>query len=471
LLIRIWGGRIVSSSAIATAINLARQAVADSGEAQSIIRTFPRKGVRFVAEVSEQADTPSTATNMSETPSMAEPNISNREKPAIAVLPFTSFGEDPEQADFADGIVEDLNTALSRVRSLFVIARNSCFAYKGLAIDVRQIGRELGVRYVLEGSVRKDSSRVRVTAQLIEAENGNHVWAERYDRPLSDIIDAQDAITERVVAALEPEIYAAENARIGRKRPNDLNAWECLIRAMAALGQGTAEGITGAEAYCRQAIEIAPHFAQAYSLLAWILVRRPFYTGLTGIEEAYELVRLALALDERDAWAHLAHGTVFWRLRRPVEAERALRRALDLNPNFALAQAVIAMPLMMQGKHQAAITYAENALKLSPVDPLEAIFATFAIGMAMFGAAQYDQALQIGRDMTAKWPAYVPAHLLLLVAAQMCGDRAATASALADLRLLKPDLSMRWLMTNTSFSGDLGDRYLEAMRAAGIPEN
>jgi adenylate cyclase len=171
------------------------------------------------------------------------------DKPSIAVLPFQNMSGDPEQEYFADGMVEEIITALSRIRWFLVIARNSTFTYKGRAVDVKQVGRELGVRYVLEGSVRKSGNRIRITAQLVEAATGNHVWAERYDRDLADIFAVQDEITERVVAAIEPELYAAEQVRSQSKPPESLDAWECVIRALSCIGQGTRDEITGPKTY------------------------------------------------------------------------------------------------------------------------------------------------------------------------------------------------------------------------------
>jgi adenylate cyclase len=195
------------------------------------------------------------------------------DKPSIAVLPFANMSGDPEQDYFADGMVEEIITALSKLRWFFVIARNSSFTYKGRAIDMKQVGRELGVRYVLEGSVRKGGNRVRVTAQLIDAATGNHIWAERYDRELADIFAVQDEITERVVATIEPELYAAEHLRSQRKLPESLDAWECVIRALSYVSQGTLDGNTQAEALCRRALLIVPRYSQARSLLAWVLLR------------------------------------------------------------------------------------------------------------------------------------------------------------------------------------------------------
>jgi adenylate cyclase len=201
-------------------------------------------------------------------PPPMQAQLSLPDKPSIAVLPFQNISGDPEQEVFADGMVEDITTALSKLRWFFVIARNSSFAYKGRAVDVKQVGRELGVRYVLEGSIRKGGSRLRITAQLVETETGNHVWAARYDRDLGDIFAVQDEITERVVAAIEPELYAAEHIRSQRKPPESLDAWECVIRALSALSQMTRESSAEAERLCRRAIAIAPGYAQAHSLLA-----------------------------------------------------------------------------------------------------------------------------------------------------------------------------------------------------------
>jgi adenylate cyclase len=223
------------------------------------------------------------------------------DKPSIAVLPFQNMSGDPEQEYFADGIVEEITTALSRIRWFFVIARNSTFTYKGRAVDVKQVGRELGVRYILEGSVRRSGSRIRVTALLVEAATGNHVWAERYDRDFADIFAVQDEITERVVSAIEPELYAAEQVRSQSKPPDSLDAWECVIRALSLIGQGTRDENTEAEALCRRAIAIAPSYGRAHSLLAWALLRRTVWSGdlRSVVPEISAELQTALALDNR----------------------------------------------------------------------------------------------------------------------------------------------------------------------------
>src|SRR5262249_21336619 len=334
----------------------------------------------------------------------SQPSLPLPERPSIAVLPFENMSGDPNQEFFTDGMVEEIITALSKVRWFFVIARNSSFAYKNRAVDVKQVGRELGVRYVLEGSVRRAGLLVRVTVQLIEAASGNHLWAERYDRELADIFAVQEEITERIVAVIEPELYAAEHIHSQRKPPDSLDAWECVIRALSYVGDGTHAGNTKAEALCRRAIAIAPGYGQAHSLLAWVLVRGTDWSGdvRTVLPEATSSARTALGLDGRDPWAHLSHGAVLWRTKRNEESERVLRRALELNPNFALAHALRARPLAIGGAHEEAVKSAEHALRLSPSDPLVGTYASFATALAHFAARRYAECMEWARSTIAK---------------------------------------------------------------------
>ena len=227
LMAAVWRGRIVSEATLSSRVNSARAAIGDNGEQQRLIRTLPRKGVRFVGEVREQSDTPSPP-GPAATPEAATPRLT---EPSIAVLPFTNMSGDPEQDYFADGIVEDIITALSRCSGLMVIARNSSFTYKGKAVDVRQVGRELGVRYVLEGSVRRGGDRLRINGQLIDATSGSHLWADRFDGDVIDVFELQDRITESVVAAIEPTLQLAEVERRRSRAPSQLDAYDLLLRA------------------------------------------------------------------------------------------------------------------------------------------------------------------------------------------------------------------------------------------------
>jgi len=394
------------------------------------------------------------------------------DKPSIAVLPFANMSGDPEQEYFADGMVEEISTALSRIRWFFVIARNSTFTYKGHAVDVKQVGCELGVRYVLEGSVRKSGNRIRITAQLVEAATGNYVWAERYDRDLADIFAVQDEITERVVAAIEPELYAAEHVRSQSKPPDSLDGWECVIRALSLIGQGTRDENTEAEALCRRAIAVAPGYGRAHSLLAWALLRRTVWSGdlQTVVPEISAETQTALAIDDRDPWAHLAQGMLQQRLGHPGEAARSARRALELNPNFALAHAFLASALGRQGAYQKAVNCAEHALRLSPRDRLVGYYASLAMAQVHFAGERYPECVIWTRNMIEKSPEYLPGHFFLTAALAMAGDLAAAAEARGTLLRLRPEFSLTWMNENARQTGKLAERLCEGLRKAGVPE-
>jgi len=396
------------------------------------------------------------------------------DKPSIAVLPFQNMSGDPEQEVFADGMVEDITTALSKLRWFFVIARNSSFAYKGRAVDEKQVGRELGVRYVLKGSVRKAGNRLRITAQLVEAETGNHVWAERYDRDIGDIFAVQDEITERVVAAIEPELYAAEQVRSQSKPPESLDAWECVIRALSCIGQGTRDENTEAEALCRRAISIAPGYGKAHSLLAWALLRRSLWSGdfQTVVPEVGAETQTALALDDRDTWAYFAAGMLQARLRRRDEAARSLRRALELNPNFALAHAFLATTASNQGAHQEAIDSAEHALRLSPHDRPVGVYASMAMANVHFAAGRYSECVTWARNLIGKSPGYLAGHIFLTAALALEGDVTAAAEARDTLVRVRPEFSLAWMTENlpVPITGEMAERQREGLRRAGVPE-
>jgi TolB-like protein len=257
----VWRGRIVSESTLTSRINAARTAVGDSGKNQKLIRTVARKGFRFVGTLDPKSNASVTAMPL---PALAVP-----ERPAIAVLPFANIGGDPEQEYFSDGISEDIITALSKLRWFFVIARNSSFTYKGKAVHLRQIAEELGVRYVVEGSVRKGGERLRITAQLNDVTTGGHLWAERFDRRLQDVFAVQDEITEAIVAAIEPQLYAAENFRAQRKPPDSMDAWDLVMRALSYYWRVTRQDHMVAQALLEKAISIDPNSRRIWAGPTW----------------------------------------------------------------------------------------------------------------------------------------------------------------------------------------------------------
>jgi TolB-like protein len=472
LVSRVWPGRIIEEGNLRAQIRALRIALGEP----DLIRTVAGRGYQFTGEVCSPRGTGQALTEHDASTALAgtevpQPHLPLPEKTSIAVLPFDNMSGDPNQEFFADGMVEEIITALSKVRWFVVIARNSSFTYKNRAIDVKQVSRELDVRYVLEGGVRRAGSRVRITTQLVEAATGNHFWAERYDRELADSFAVQEEIAERIVSVIKPELYAAEHIRSQGKRPESLDAWECVIRALSFIGEGTRAGNTEAEALCRRAIAISPGYGKAHSLLAWVLVRGADWSGdvKTVLPEAVSAARTALGLDERDPWAHLAHGTVLWRTKRSEESERVLRRALDLNPNFALAHALLARPLAIGGAYEEAIKSAEHALRLSPNDPLVGTYASFATALAYFAAGRFAECIEWVRNTIDKTPEYSPPYTLLIAAAAMQGETEAAAKAL-DARLrLRSDFSLDRASDNLPFGGEVGERWLEGLRKAGVP--
>jgi tetratricopeptide (TPR) repeat protein len=325
---------------------------------------------------------------------------------------------------------------------------------------------------VLEGSVRKVGQRARITTQLIDATIGNHVWAERYDRELADIFAVQDEITERVVGAIEPELYAAEYVRSQRKPPESLDAWECVIRALSCIAQSSLAGYNEAEALCRRAITVSPSYGQAHSLLSWLLLRRTDWSGdvTTFFAEAEGEARTALAIDERDPWAHLTHGLVLYRQRRHGEAERAYRRALDLNPNFALAHAVLGLHLAYRGAHREAMESADRAMRLSPIDPLIDRQATHTVAVAEFAAARYPDCVTWVRKTIERHPGHLPPYYALIAASALLGDAESAAEAMKTFLRLRPDFSITWAENNMPLTGDIRERLLDGLRRAGAPE-
>ncbi|BAO70206.1 transcriptional regulator [Bordetella bronchiseptica] len=330
----VWNGRIVSESTLASHINAVRTAVGDSGQRQAVVRTVPRKGFRFVAEVRTDAPAPA---GMARTPAPPATAPALPAKPSIAVLPFVNLSADPEQDYLADGVVEDIIAALSQYRWLFVVARNSSFTYKGRAVNVRQVGRELGVRYVLEGSWRKERNRVRITGQLIDAASGAHHWADRYEGVLDDIFALQDQITENVVGAIAPQLERAEIERARRKPTDSLDAYDYYLRGMACAHQGTRQAAEQALPLFHRAIACDPEFAPAYAMAAWCHCWRKVNGWMQDkpreMAEGARLARRAVELDRIDAVALTRSGHALGHLAGDLQGGIALLdRALVLKP-------------------------------------------------------------------------------------------------------------------------------------------
>ncbi len=468
LIALVWGGRIVSDSTLTSRINATRTAVGDSGKHQRLIRTIPRKGVRFVGDVTERPDGVEPGAAPAVVPPRALPVP---DRPAIAVLAFDNMSGDGEQEYFSDGISEDIITALSRVRWFFVIARNSSFIYKGRPVHLSQVAEELGVRYVVEGSVRKEGARVRITAQLNDVATGSHIWAEHYDRELTDVFAVQDEITDAIVATIEPQIYAAESFRARRKPPNSLDAWDLVMRALSHYWRVTRQDHLAAQQLLQQAIAIDPNYGQALSVLA---TSHMFgvHLGWADIVEAAPLAeRAALAAidaDSEDAWAHTALGSVCFSTRRLDDSLAEFELALQLNPNFSLAQGYYALALSYSGRWRDSYEAAQRAIRLSPRDPSLAIYYGIA-AYAQFVGRNYSEAMALAREAIRQRGDLTGAYRVLTVAAGMAGQTEVSVAALQELRRVQPNISLAWIANQLPWKLD-SDRahYLEGFRRAGL---
>ena len=469
LIASVWDGRIVSDATLTSRIYAVRKAIGDSGRSQTLIRTIARKGIRFVGSVHAKLDEPAPARFEAEPPSSLPLPLLTR--PAIAVLPFDNMSGDPQQEHFSDGISEDIIAALSKLRWFFVIARNSSFTYKGKPVHMNQIAEELGVRYVLEGSVRKDGDRVRITAQLIDVLSGSHIWAERYDRDLGDVFAVQDEITEAIVASIEPQLYAAESFRARRKAPDSLDAWELVMGALSHHWRLTREDTVIAQAMLEKAIAIDPKFGQALGVLATSHTFNA-YMGWADIKETVPIAqRAALAAiqaDNEDPWAHTALGCVHLLMRRFDDSLAEFQWALRLHPNFSLARGLYGLSLAFYGQWEKAAEAAGRAIRMSPRDPLAALYYGIA-SYAQFVGRNYEEAIRLARMSIRLRSDYVGAYRLLTVAASMAGQTTVAATALEELRRLQPNISLTWIAEQMPFKRNIDrDHYLGAFRRAGL---
>lgn len=392
------------------------------------------------------------------------------EKPSIAVLPFANMSDDPEQEYFADGISEDIITGLSKLRWFFVIARNSSFAYKGKAVDVKRVARELGVRYVLEGSVRKGGNRVRITAQLVDAATGNHLWADRYDGDLTDIFDLQDRITMQVVAAIEPRLLEAEGVRSQNRSPEDIGAWDMVMQANSLFWRMTKAESERAVLVLRQTVERYPEYGPAHSMLAFALLVSG-YLGWqlpeTETTQAAALAARAAELDDSDPWAHLALGFVAFVMRRTDQAAEECQRALDLNPNFAAAHGYLGWALAFDGRSHPAIAHLERAILMSPQDPQNAIFTT-GLAAAHYLAGRFSEAVVFGRKALQQRYGFTAGHRIYVASLAQSGRTDEARGALARLKELHPDLSIAWIERCVPYTPGPMAKFLAGMRKAGL---
>lgn len=394
------------------------------------------------------------------------------EKPSIAVLAFENRSGDPEQEYFSDGIAEDIITELGRFHSLFVISRNSSFAYKGRSTHVREIGRDLGVRYIVEGSIRTAGKRVRVTVQLTEAETGKQIWAERYDRDVEDIFDVQDDITKTVVAAIEPELGGAERERARRSPPDNLDAWGLYQRGLWHMYRFTASDMAEAQHLFEQATQADPNFSAAVAGLSFVHFTNA-YLGYKGDREksrelALDLARRSVLLDSRDPVARCALGRAFMIGKAYDEAIAELQAAVALNPNYAHAHYNLGWAFVLAGRSRDAIASLDFAEKLSPQDPM--LFAFCAVrAQALLHTGQEDLAEAEARRSSRSPNAHPNSRAVLVAILGLRGKSQAAKLELATILEERPAYSLQEFVNSYPYraTGEL-DRLLDGLRHAGV---
>lgn len=457
----IWGGRAISDSALNARINAARKAVGDTGEIQEVIKTIPRKGYRFVAKLFDSA-----------LAAAGPPNVERPSIPSLTVLPFADGGIAPEHHFLADGLTEDVVTALSKLRGFFVTDRNTTFALKDVSRDPRAIANEMGVRYILQGSVRSAGQRIRVNASLTDTETNSQLWAERYDRDLTDIFDLQDELTESLVARLSPELFAAEHARLKRRRPQNLDAWECFVHSMHEYGKQSKDSSANAVAQLERAIELDPQYAQALGLyattLAWRVIQgwEPFDETLQRARAAADQAVLA---DPNDPWASIGRGYVSITAREEDAAIMNYGRAVDLSPNFAYARALLGVSNGYAGNADIARTHIEKAIALSPRDTFIDKFYLY-LAVAEFQAARYDAAAMAAERAIQIKPGHPSSHLFRTSALALDGAQVKAEAALSSYLALVPKaLASTIEKTVLYYRPEDRRRMAEGMRKAGLP--
>jgi TolB-like protein/Flp pilus assembly protein TadD len=463
LIEKIWQGRIVSDSAVSARISAARSAIGDDGARQSMIKTVPRRGFQFVAEVEvlpEGSQTPQ--------PSQLP------EKPSIAVLALENLSGDPEQEYFSDGIAEDITAALSRFQELFVIARNSSFTYKGLTVTTKQVADDLGVKYILEGSVRRARDKVRVTVQLIDAQTDRNIWADHYDRGLDDIFAVQDEITRQVVAAVAPETLNAEIAHATVKLDVDLTDWERVMKARWLMGKITRRHNDAAAALLAETIANAPHMAIAHSFSALCYVNDLLHgwnlDPTSAIVRAGAAAQRAVDLDDNDASAFAVLGLAGTYARNYDDALEHLAHAIRLNANLANAYGMLAVVHGFMGEYEKSVQAMETAFTLSPRDRGK-LFWLAGKGIGAYITKRYEEVIDNARAMLRENPNFGAAHRHLAAALAMVDRDKEAADAMARLRELMPELTISQVRQMVPVKDpNANERWLEGLRRAGLPE-
>ena len=460
LMSEVWSGSVVEEANLQVQISALRKALGTAPGIGQYIATVPGRGYRFVAPI-EQHD--------------ATKSVPLPDKPSIAVLPFANLSGDPEHEYFADGMAEEILTALARASSLFVIARNSSFVYKGRSVDIREVGRELGVGYVLEGSVRRDGSRLRFTAQLISADSGAHIWAERFEGELSDVFDLQDRITEKVVGAIEPTMHLAEIERLKHKTVANLTAYDHLLHAQQLEYEFTAESLDRALGHLRQALAIDPTYAVATAFAAYCYGWRQAQGWATDTKaesaEGLRLLSRALELGKFDSTVLWLSAFATWQLGLDERSALDLAyRSLETNPNSANSLTIAGRVEALSGNYAKGKELLTRALRLNPRDP-RAGYAYQGIAVANLGEGEFEEAAFWARKALAQNSRLTGPTRVLAASLAFLGQTEAASATIASLLSLEPGLTVSKFRSRRMFICEgLWEKLSQGLRLAGLPD-
>ena len=469
---QIWHGRAVSDWALSNCMKMARQAIGDSGKKQEYIRTFPRRGFRFIGSV-ETSGTMDAAIKPSTDKAGVDAVVqASSDQPSIAVLPFENMSGDPGQEYFSDGITEDIITELSRYPDFLVIARNSTFKYRGGVVSPSQVAEELGVRFILEGSIRKADDRVRIVAQLIDGNTEGHLWAERYDRKLDDIFAVQDEITAQIASALGETIHADLLQRSRRKNPTNLDAYDKCLQAAALVWDPDRTLYAEARRLAEEAIALDSDYAQAHAIIA--VIRLVSYTSRWSetsdktLNAAYQSARHAVALDDQNYLAHAMLGYCqTWQQQHDLGIA-SLQRAVALNPNDAKTRAQYANALVFAGQSDEALRQIGIAIRLDPHYPGH--YPHFQ-GRAFFTLRRYEEAEHVFAQAVTRSPGWPMTHVMLAAAKAALDKMDAARAELDEALTISPDLNLRHIPRAYPYRDEADlDHLINTLRQAGLPE-
>ena len=456
----VWHGRIVSDSAISSRINAARAALGDDGATQRLIKTIPKRGFRFEAEVSAGSTSLASATR---------PATGGR--PSIAVLPFENLSGDPEQRYFSDGITDDIITELSRYGELFVIARHSSFAFRGSPLPAGEIARELGVDYLVEGSIRRSGERIRVTARLIDPTRGVELWAERYDRDIQDIFEVQDEITSVIVNTLVGAIERQQHSRSLAKSEEAINAYDHFLRAVELNYQMVPAMTRAARDEAKKALECDHGFARAHALLAWTHISEASNAWAKDIREALDKAKSAslagVAANNNEPFAHAVLGWVYmWSDKAFARGLEEQRRAIETNPGNAQFRSMYAFSLTYAGKSNEALVALDQAMRLNPFYP--ELFHVF-YGRALFNLQRYEEAMPRLERIRTSQPHHANALAHTAACYAACGRIDEAKETVAEVRSASPGYTLAHARNWVAYSDrDEHEHFLRYLGLAGL---